>query len=83
MPKKDASQFVVRVLDYIKEIYMAIVVGTTAAQANNMAMRDAVLKAAPLVQQLVQNSSQISAAEITAIQAAITACKTAFTAAGA
>lgn len=62
---------------------MAIVVGTTQAQANNMAMRDAVLKVAPLVQQLVQNSSQISAAEVTALQAAITACKAAFTAAGA
>ncbi|QFP93587.1 hypothetical protein [Pectobacterium phage CX5] len=62
---------------------MAIVVGTTQAQANNMAMRDAVLKVAPLVQQLVQNSSQISAAEVTALQVAITACKAAFTAAGA
>lgn len=83
MPKKDASPFVGRVLVYTKEIYMAIVVGTTTAQANNIAMRDAVLKVAPLVQQLVQNSSQISAAEITLIQAAITACKAAFTAAGA
>ena len=83
MPKKDASPFVGRVLVYIKEIYMAIAVGTTAAQANNIAMRDAVLKVAPLVQQLVQNSSQISAAEITALQTAITACKAAFTAAGA
>lgn len=62
---------------------MAIAVGTTTAQANNIAMRDAVLKVAPLVQQLVQNSSQISAAEITLIQAAITACKAAFTTAGA
>lgn len=62
---------------------MAIVVGTTGAQANNIAMRDAVLKVAPLVQQLVQNSSQISAAELTLIQTAITACKAAFTAAGA
>lgn len=62
---------------------MAIVVGTTTAQANNIAMRDAVLKVAPLVQQLVQSSSQISAVEITAIQTAITACKDAFTAAGA
>lgn len=62
---------------------MAIVVGTTTAQANNIAMRDAVMKAAPLVQRLVQNSSQISAAEITAIQTAITAYKAAFTAAGA
>lgn len=62
---------------------MAIVVGTTNAQANNIAMRDAVLKVAPLVQQLVQNSSQISAAELTLIQTAITACKAAFTAAGA
>ena len=62
---------------------MAIAVGTTTAQANNIAMRDAVLKVAPLVQQLVQNSSKISAAEITAIQTAIAACKAAFTAAGA
>lgn len=83
MPKKDADPFAGRVLVYTKGIYMAIVVGTTAAQANNVAMRAAVLKVAPLVQQLVQNSSQISAAEITAIQAAITACKDAFTAAGA
>lgn len=83
MPKKDASPFVGRVLVYTKEIYMAIVVGTTNAQANNIAMRDAVLKVAPLVQQLVQNSSQISAAELTLIQTAITACKAAFTAAGA
>lgn len=83
MPKKDANPFVGRVPVYTKEIYMAIAVGTTAAQANNIAMRDAVLKVAPLVQQLVQNSSQISAAEITLIQTAITACKTAFTTAGA
>lgn len=83
MPKKDANPFVGRVLIYTKEIYMAIVVGTTNAQANNIAMRDAVLKVAPLVQQLVQNSSQISAAELTLIQTAITACKAAFTAAGA
>lgn len=62
---------------------MTIAVGTTTAQANNIAMRDAVLKVAPLVQQLVQNSSQISAAEIVLIQTAITACKAAFTAAGA
>lgn len=62
---------------------MAIAVGTTTAQANNMAMRDAVLKVVPGVQQLVQNSSQISAAEITALQTAITALKAAFTAAGA
>ncbi|BAS69565.1 hypothetical protein [Pectobacterium phage PPWS1] len=62
---------------------MAIVVGTTSAQANNMAMRDAVLRVVPGVQQLVQNSSQISAAEITALQTAITALKAAFTAAGA
>lgn len=83
MPKKDASPFVGRVLVYTKEIYMAIAVGTIAAQANNITMRDAVLKVAPLVQQLVQNSSQISAEELTNIQAAITACKAAFTAAGA
>ena len=62
---------------------MAIVVGTTGAQANNIAMRDAILKVAPLIQRLVQNSSQISAAELTTLQAAITACKAAFTAAGA
>ncbi|BBD74687.1 hypothetical protein [Pectobacterium phage PPWS2] len=62
---------------------MAIVVGTTSAQANNMAMRDAVLRVVPGVQQLVQNSSQISAAELTALQTAITALKAAFTAAGA
>lgn len=62
---------------------MAIAVGTTTAQANNMAMRDAVLKAAPLVQRLVQNSSNLTTAEIAEVQTAITVCKSAFTAAGA
>ena len=62
---------------------MAIVVGTTSAQANNMAMCDVVFWVVLGVQQLVQNSSQISAAEITTLQAAITALKAAFTAAGA
>lgn len=62
---------------------MAITTGTTAAQALNMAMRDAVLKVAPGVQQLIQNSSQITTAEIATLQANITALKAAFTAAGA
>jgi len=62
---------------------MAIATGTTTAQANNMAMRDAVLKVVPGVQQLVQNSSQITATEVAALQTLITALKTAFTAAGA
>ncbi|AZF94637.1 hypothetical protein HOU73_gp51 [Pectobacterium phage Koot] len=62
---------------------MAITTGTTAAQALNMTMRDAVLKVAPGVQQLVQNSSQLTAAEIAIIQTNITALKAAFTAAGA
>lgn len=61
---------------------MALAVGTTTAQANNMAMRDALLKTVPGVQQLVQNSSQISAAELTLIQTALTALKAAITAAG-
>lgn len=62
---------------------MAITTGTTAAQALNMTMRDAVLKVAPGVQQLVQNSSQLTAAEIAIIQTNITALKAAFIAAGA
>ncbi len=62
---------------------MAITTGTTAAQALNMTMRDAVLKVAPGVQQLVQNSSRLTAAEIAIIQTNITALKAAFTAAGA
>ena len=62
---------------------MAITTGTTAAQALNMTMRDAVLKVAPGVQQLVQSSSQLTAAEIAIIQTNITALKAAFTAAGA
>jgi hypothetical protein len=62
---------------------MAITTGTTAAQALNMTMRDAVLKVAPGVQRLVQNSSQLTAAEIAIIQTNITALKAAFRDAGA
>lgn len=51
---------------------MAITVGTEAAQAKNVALRNAVLQAVPFVNQLVQNSSQISAGEITLTEAALT-----------
>lgn len=50
---------------------MALTVGTEAAQAKNMAVRNALLRAVPHVQQLVQNSSQISAAELAATEHAI------------
>jgi len=62
---------------------MAIATGTTAAQAKNVDMRNACVKVSIGLQKLVQNSSNLTAAEITAIQTDITALKAAFTAAGA
>lgn len=61
---------------------MAITVGTEAAQANNVALRNAVLQAVPFVNQLVQNSSQISAGEITLTEAAMTKLAAAIVTAG-
>lgn len=61
---------------------MAITVGTEAAQAKNVALRNAVLQAVPFVNQLVQNSSQISAGEITLTEAALTKLATAIVDAG-
>lgn len=62
---------------------MAIATGTTTAQANNVAMRNAAVKVNIGLQKLVQNASNLTAAEITQIQTDITALKAAFTAAGA
>lgn len=62
---------------------MAIATGTTTAQANNMAMRNAALKVAKGLQKLVQSSSEITAAEIAVLQTDINTLKTAFTTAGA
>lgn len=61
---------------------MAITVGTEAAQAKNVALRNAVLQAVPFVNQLVQNSSQISTGEITLTEAALTKLAAAIVAAG-